>query len=346
MKLEEEITPRIVRLLEKASTILAFLLGIALTVVIFDALYGELAFTQLFKGLSIQNTIDTIVTLNISELIIFLYFIVLFIVSFVAKKISIIALTSIKERQKPETSNWFLFHRLQSIISNVINSFREGSLIIPVVVMVFSSLTLQIILPVLIYSVVIVLLVLPFAIIGELYSFSKESLKSMITSIKDLFSSSKESNDKIINYEKGKPKIRKLLSLVGSIIGVVCVYPIAVFLIVDSGLDNFLNLVHYNLLWENPDSPIALMFWDFVNPNKYIDYLIVINNSDYYLFALVDIPFLDVMLDFWNSFFMENKYFLVTLIILIVTSQLYLFTKRIIKERSMRLLEKYALTYQ
>ncbi|MCK4849464.1 MAG: hypothetical protein KAT16_10575, partial [Candidatus Heimdallarchaeota archaeon] len=66
--------------------VISFILGFFLTFGLLTAFYGELALTKLFKGISIQNFIDIIVEVNISELAVIFYFIGLFIFFYILSR--------------------------------------------------------------------------------------------------------------------------------------------------------------------------------------------------------------------------------------------------------------------
>lgn len=119
--------------------------------------------------------------------------------------------------------------------------------------------------------------------------------------------------------------IKNPWSALGLLIGVIFSYPLAVYILTGTGLGNFLSLLHYNFLWENPDSLIAITFWNALNG---IISTITFNND---LLILI---------------LQESKYFIVAFILLIPISELYLYIKQVGKKQSTRALEKYVLPYQ
>jgi hypothetical protein len=147
-------------------------------------------------------------------------------------------------------------------------------------------------------------LLIPFVIMGELYYIFQKSLKNII-----------QNKDELIH----KPQ-----HFIGYLAGLVLSFPLGVYFFIESGLAKFFNVIHYNLMWENPDSPIAIMFWDIINNTISI---LSVNN------ALI------------NSVFEEIKYFIVAFIILIIISNIYLFLKRFIKIQAVKQVERFILTY-
>ncbi|MFX0182396.1 MAG: hypothetical protein ACFE95_04860 [Candidatus Hodarchaeota archaeon] len=282
------------RILEQGIKILFLVLGIALTYIILILNYQDEALVKFFKGISVQNLIDIIIEVNLSELLILIYYIVLF-------GILIIINDILKVR--------FLFPHLnpkkQSIVSSAIGSFREGSFTIPVVIMIGFPLLLQIILPLMINIVVVVELLVPFIIMGELYYIFQMSLKKII-----------QNREEIINNPS---------HLLSYLAGLVLSFPLGVYFFLETGLAKFFNVIHYNFMWENPDSSIAIMFWEMVNN---IISILSFNNTSI------------------NSIFEEIKYFIVAFIVLLIMSNIYLFLKQFLKIQAVRQVERFILIYE
>ena len=276
--------------------ILFLILGIFFTYTVLIFAYGDEALVKFLKGISIKNFIEILIELNITELVVWIYFVVLFVVLFYVNN-------NVKQKK--------LFPHLnikqQEIVSGAIGYFREGSFTLPFVIMVVFPMVLQVILPALIDIVAVIELLIPFILIGELYHISEENLKRLF---------------KNQNQIKQKPQL-----ILERLIGVILTFPLCVFILMESGLDRFLNLVHYLFLWSNPRSPIALAFWDVLNN------LISINP---FITSFFELSIGSVVL----------KYYIVTFVILIITSKLYLFLKQIIRVQSIRQIERFVLTYQ
>jgi hypothetical protein len=132
---------------------------------------------------------------------------------------------------------------------------------------------------------------------GELYSISKGSLTKLVRS-------------------KGGS-----LQNIGAIL---LAYPLGVYILVSSGLDKFLNLVHFHILWDNPQSGIATTIWSRID--QLIELLSLGNND---IFLILE----------------TSKYFVVTLIVLVITSEIYLISKKLIKTHGTPRLTALFLTY-
>lgn len=203
-----------------------FLIGIGLTYVILLSLYGGQATAQFLKGISIQNLINMIIERNISELVFLLYFLVLigallFIDRVLMKKLLL-------QKLNPEQ---------QSVISVAFRSFREGSFTLPVVIMIGSPMLLQVILPLVVVFIALIELLLPFIILGELYNVSERSL---IMSIKNRgFYTGTYDNASVGN--KSSPTLLGYFLMIVTIL----VFPLMVFLVIESGLDRFLHLIYF-----------------------------------------------------------------------------------------------------
>ncbi len=266
------------------SSIFFFILGFMFTYWIFTLVYAEEALTKLYKGISVQNFIDIIVELNFSELLVIFYFIALFIIFF------LINLILKQESDASEVSQ-------KNFIASKINNIREGAFTLPFIIMIAFPMVLQVILPSLIISVAIFELTFPFIIMGELYSISKHRALNM-------------------KEEKRQRPLQQL-------IGVIIAFPLGVFLLIITGLDRFLHLVHFHILWDNPDSSVATTIWDGLN--RMID-IIPSNNQ---IFSIID----------------SSKYFIITFLVLLVISQFYVISKKFLKYHSTRQLEKFILRY-
>lgn len=281
---------------QQVTTILFFLLGLLCTYILLIVAYGDEALVKFFKGISVQNLIDIIIDMNITELLVWLYFVVLFTVLFFVNNF-------IKEK--------YLFPRFnenhQSLIDIMIRYFREGSFTLPFVIMVVFPLMLQVILPGLINIVAIVEILLPFIIIGELYYISEENVK---------------------NFYRNRIRFRKEPRLlIEHAAGILLAFPLGIYILIETGLIRFFNLVHYTLLWPNPDSYVASSFWEI------LDSLISMNNILSLVFEA-------------NLNHVVVKYFIVAFIVLALISKLYLFLKRFIRTQTVRQIERWILTYQ
>jgi hypothetical protein len=132
---------------------------------------------------------------------------------------------------------------------------------------------------------------------GELYSISKRNIQK-------------------ISQSRGK-----ILQKIG---GILLAYPLGVFILVTSGLDKFLNLLHFHFLWNNPDSGIAPALWSSLN--QLIEFISFGSN--------------DIL-----SVLSNSKYYVVTFVILVITSEIYLIVKKFVKIHLSPRLEGLILTY-
>jgi len=266
--------------------VISFILGFFLTFGLLTAFYGDLALTKLFKGISIQNFIEIIEEVNISELAVIFYFIGLFIFFYILNR---------------SMNEYRLFSPLsplqRSTIFGIIVYFREGIFTLPFIIMIVFPLLLQIILPLLIIFVAFIELIFPLVIMGELYSISKRNIQK-------------------ISQSRGK-----ILKKIG---GILLAYPLGVFILVTSGLDKFLNLLHFHFLWNNPDSWIAPALWSSLN--QLIEFISFGSN--------------DIL-----SVLSNSKYYVVTFVILVITSEIYLIVKKFVKIHLSPRLEGLILTY-
>ncbi|UCG04054.1 MAG: hypothetical protein JSW11_08715 [Candidatus Heimdallarchaeota archaeon] len=288
--------PRKEQFFLQSVTIIFFLVGLFCTYTLLIIAYGDEALVKFFKGISVQNLIDIIIDLNVTELLVMFYFLLLFGVLF-----------SINNFFKVKFLSPRLNERQQSVIDIMIKYFREGSFTLPFIIMVVFPLMLQVILPGLINIVAIVEILIPFIIIGELYHISEESLKSFY---------------KNKDYFRREPRL-----MLEYIAGMLLAFPLGVYILIETGLIRFFNLVHYTFLWPNPNSPIALSFWEIINS------LISVNN--------IVSSFFDSSLNH-----VVVKYFVVAFIFLVITSKLYLIFKRFIRIHTFRQIERFILTYQ
>ena len=292
--MEYKPSSRMERIQEQGIKLIFLALGIGMTYIVLLINYQDQAVIKLFKGISVQNLFDIIVEVNISELLILIYFIILFLILLIINGV-------IKVR--------FLFPhlnpRMQSIVSNAIGSFREGSVSVPIIIMIGFPLLLQTILPLLIYIVVVLELLFPFAIMGELYYIFQFNLKKIFQNRIEL---------------SKKPQ-----AIIGYLTGVIFSFPLGIFLVIETGLAKFLSVIHYNFMWENPDSSIAIMFWGIIN-----DILSILSFNN----TLI------------SSIFSEMKYFVIAFIILVITSIIYQYLKRFFKIQAVRQIERFILIYE
>ncbi len=240
-----------------------FLIGIGLTYVILLSLYGGQATAQFLKGISIQNLINMIIERNISELIFLLYFFVL-----------IGALLFI-DRVLMKKFLFKLNPKQQSLISVVFRSFREGSFTLPVVIMIGSPMLLQVILPLVVVIIALIELLLPFIILGELYSVSERSL---IMSIKNRgFYTGTYDNASVGN--KSSPTLLGYFLMIVTIL----VFPLMVFLVIESGLDRFLHLIYFLISFISTQIEFAFSFFHEVI-YFFVAFFVLILISKLYLF--------------------------------------------------------------
>ena len=240
-----------------------FLIGIGLTYVILLSLYGGQATAQFLKGISIQNLINMIIERNISELIFLLYFFVL-----------IGALLFI-DRVLMKKFLFKLNPKQQSLISVVFRSFREGSFTLPVVIMIGSPMLLQVILPLVVVIIALIELLLPFIILGELYSVSERSL---IMSIKNRgFYTGTYDNASVEN--KSSPTLLGYFLMIVTIL----VFPLMVFLVIESGLDRFLHLIYFLISFISTQIEFAFSFFHEVI-YFFVAFFVLILISKLYLF--------------------------------------------------------------
>ncbi|MHA1228717.1 MAG: hypothetical protein ACTSPV_18480, partial [Candidatus Hodarchaeales archaeon] len=117
-----------------------------------------------------------------------------------------------------------------------------------------------------------------------------------------------------------KVKVKRLAGY----IPISLLYPLIIFLLDDSGMDKFMSLLHYNLLWNNPESPIAGTYWGIIDS---IINLLSFGNSA--IFQFID----------------SIKYFVNKFIILILVSEIYLFIRVIVKNQLGRFIDQHVLIY-
>jgi len=271
--------------------LISILAGLGFTLFVLMIAYGDQAVIFILKGISLQNLIRIFENLDFFELFSYFYFLIIFFFLIFVKRVFL------KEKLVLQLSD-----KQHSIISNAIDSFKEGSLNYPVVIMIIFPLLLQVILPMIVNIIVFVEIFLPFILIGELYQTSENHLIRFI--------------DQIINKRKFRVNIPVILILV---------FPLGIFVILETGLISFFNLVHYNLLWENPDSFIALKFWSIIN-----SFFSVLSFNNLWLLSI----------------YTEFKYYLVTFIVLAFISKFYLFVKNFIRIQSIKQVERFVLTYE
>jgi hypothetical protein len=265
--------------------------GFGFTLFVLMIVYGDQAVIFILKGISLQNLVTIFQELNFAELFSWFYFLFLFGLFFFVNRVLM-----------DNYPNSHLSAKQQSVFSTTLDSFKEGSLTFPFVVMIVFPLILQVILPAVINVIVLVELFLPFILIGELYRISEDHLIESI------------------NRMRNERSLRLNFQII-----LVLTFPLGIFVIVGTGLISFLNFVHYNLLWENPESTIALLFWDIMNA----------------LFSLLS--FNNVLL---GSIFENLKFYIVALISLAIFSKIYLILKRFIRVQSIKQIERFILIYQ
>ncbi|MFW9780451.1 MAG: hypothetical protein ACFFE8_16540 [Candidatus Heimdallarchaeota archaeon] len=300
-------------------SILLFLLGIYLTFLVLESLYGDNATSQLLKGISILNLIDIILETNLAELIILIYFLVLIGILLLLDKVLIGKglkdLLSLKQ-----SSSATLF----------IHAFREGSFTIPVLIMIGSPTLLQVILPAVVVFIAVVELLFPFAILGEIYNVSEENLLKLVSEIPFFRKNSsqdihieKQTITSRNTTESSRFRGRELLDYVIMIVYIL-IFPIVVAILLVSGMDRFLNLIYFNLLWENTESS-SQIHWIIIN-------------------GLINL--ISFNIDFLSTFLLDIKYFVLTAIVLVLTSKIYFIVKNISGTRIMSIIENNILRYQ
>lgn len=228
----------------------------------------------IFKGISIQVLLNTFLSLNISEMILWFYFFILFIVIlginyFIRKRF-------IETDKNQQMKHFMEFMKL----------FSEGSLVLPLFLMVGLPFIVQTFLPTIIYGVLFIEMFVPFIMTGKIFKKSTENFKILIS-------------ERIVAVKTIKLVLISLM------------YPFFIFLMIWSNLDVFYSLVHYNLLWDNPSSSIAVALWDILNQ-------------------------IVTLLEFGNTglhdFLYHSVIFLNALIILAIFSILYLICEEVISK--------------
>jgi hypothetical protein len=267
-----------------------FILGLFTTLSVYIFYFGELAFTELLKGFSVQSVFDSITTNQIAELVIWFYYFFLIITLFFIPRFMYNFITGFSKDS-------------QIFIKEMVSSFREGAIIIPLIVTIGFSLLMQLILPTLIGLVVLVEILIPIIFLSVFFNLSMKYLSLAIKEYK---------SDGKLSY------------IVRNIIIALITFPLIVFIFVSTDLDVFLTLIHYNFLWENPQSQIALTIWDGIN-------------------TLIELFSFNIesILNFLNMI----KYYVVTLIVLGIIAVIYNYTKKILKILSTNFTERVIYKY-
>ncbi len=208
--------------------IFALLFGFLFTYVVIYAINGDKTLVIIFKGISIQVLFNTFFTLNFSEMTLWFYFLLLFFV--------ILGLNSYIRQRFADLDENALIKQFKEFLK----LFSEGSLVLPLFLMVGFPFIVQTLLPTIIYGVLFIEMLVPFLITGRLFKTSTKNFKIFIS--------------------KFSIKLKSIKFLILSLL-----YPIFIFLMIWSNLDVFYSLVHYNLLWDNPSSQIATSLWGFLN---------------------------------------------------------------------------------
>lgn len=335
------------RIILQILSINIFIFGFIFTYSIFIIAYGTEALTKLLKGISVLNLITLIQDVNITELVIWTYLLGLFIILFLLMK-------RLKQPNKYQET----FTLEQIYLTSMVGAFREGSVTLPLFIMIAVPFLLQVLLPGLVIIVAFVELLIPILLVGEIYKLSKANL---ISTSKNSMFIKQNSNEfikeisKFVDHQKEYIKTLKVpetsnfmqmihkliiyikiirtiiltpliiaymiiikILLIIYLVLVILLFPFFVFLLIDTDLGRFLNLIHYNFMWENPDSDIALTFWNILN----------------------DLFFQNIF-----SFLDSNKFFIVGFIILVCVSEIYIVVKRSSKTLISEQLEKYVLSY-
>ena len=209
-------------------SLLALIFGFLVTYLVIYSINGDETLIIIFKGISIQVLLNTFISLNISEMTLWFYFLALTIVI-----ITINFLFKTYYTNKRQDLFGILFVKLFKL-------FTEGSLILPLFLMVAFPFIVQTFLPTIIYGVLLIEMIVPFMITGRLFKKSGENFKILV----------------IEKYRSLKDLQYFLISLF---------YPLFIFLMIWSNIDVFYSLVHYNFLWDNPKSSIAVALWDFLD---------------------------------------------------------------------------------
>ncbi|WP_455141404.1 hypothetical protein [Candidatus Hodarchaeum mangrovi] len=271
--------------------LISILTGLGFTLFVLMIAYGDQAVIFILKGISLQNLVQIFENLDFFELFSYFYFLILFFFLIFIKRVIL------EEKLIIQFSD-----KQRSILSNAFDSFKEGSLNYPVVIMIIFPLLLQVILPMIVNIIVFVELFLPFILIGELYQTSEKHLIAFVKQI----------------------RIKQNFSVTIPAI-LILAFPIGIFVILETGLISFFNLVHYNFLWENPDSFVALAFWGLIN-----SFLSIVSFNNIWLLSI----------------YTEFKYYFITFFILAFISKFYLLVKHFIRIQSIKQVERFILTYE
>ena len=256
----------------------------------------EAGINEIFNGFSLQNLIDILIVENIADIIIVIYFIVIYVALLNARK---------QIKYEDEDSKKFKIY--------LIKSFKEGSLVFPLLIMIVFPNLLQIIIPGFIAIIILVELILPFALLGELLSVSVSSVKKNIYAI---------THYKFNNIGERASILSSIYSKLSKIIITIIemlIFPLTVAFIISTNLLNFLSLIYYHFLWDNPNSEIANSIWPII---------IEIGNS------------------YSNSIINESSViYLYTFTILVITSLIYLVIRNVFKNLVNYVIDNYLLGF-
>ena len=208
--------------------IIALILGFLVTYAVIYSINGDKTLIIIFKGISIQVLLNTFLSLNISEMILWFYFFILFIVI-----LSINYIVHKYYTNKEENLTIKLFMEFIKI-------FSEGSLVLPLFLMIGLPFIVQTVLPTIIYGVLLIEMLVPVIITGKIFKKSTDNFRKLV-------------NERMIDIKSIKLVVISLM------------YPFFIFLMIWSNLDVFYSLVHYNLLWDNPSSSIAVGLWNILD---------------------------------------------------------------------------------
>jgi hypothetical protein len=279
-----------IEIVKPVSKALFFILGLFTTLTVYVFYFGDLAFTELLKGFSVQDVFDSITTNQIVELVIWFYYFFLIIALFFIPRFLYNFITGFSKDT-------------QIFIKEMVSSFREGAIIIPLIVTIGFSLLMQLILPTLIGLVVLVEILIPIIFLSVFFNLSMKYLSLAIKEYK--------SNG-------------KLSYILRNLIIALITFPLIVLIVVETDLGVFLTLIHYNFLWENPQSQIALTLWDGINT----------------LIELFSFN-IEFILDFLNRI----KFYIVSLLVLGIIALIYNYSKKILKILSTNFAERVIYKY-
>lgn len=236
-------------------TFFSLILGFLITYLVIYAINSEDTLKVIFKGISIPVLFNTLISFNISEMVLWIYFLLLFLL--------ILSLNYIFKNMEGKYQN----HYPEKFL-HFLKIFSEGSLILPLFLMVAFPFLVQSALPIIIYGVLMIEILIPFAITAKL-------LQTSIENSKNLFFNKKLS----------------LLDL--QFIALILLYPLFIYFMIYAHLDIFYSLVHYHFLWNNPDSVIATNWWQMLQP---LVSFFEFGNNDLAVFAKNVVTFLNSLI--------------------------------------------------